>query len=296
MKRLCIYFIYDSTGFVDRYILAVLREMRPHVADLLVVSNGKLQAEGIRGIESITDKVIIRENTGFDVWAYKTALDSVGWDGLAEYDEVILMNYTLIGPIFPLDEMFSEMSRRDLDFWGVTKCFRLDSDECAKAWGNPLGYIPEHIQSSFMAYRRRFVSSDEFRRYWDEMRPIKSYQESGALHEQMFTKRFADKGFVWDCYTDYSKAGFNPAVTGGCPLVTCPLECVRDLGTPFVKRRSFFTSLAEFPSTSQYRQELLDYLRDECKFDVSLIYDCLIRSYHQRTLANSLVRRHFLEG
>ena len=294
MERLCIYFLYDVSGVVDRYVVNVLRGMRPHVANLLVVSNGKLQADGIQALQAVADDVIVRENTGFDVWAYKAALDAVGWDALARYDEVVLMNYTLVGPIFPLGEMFSEMARRDVDFWGITKCYRLDSADSAKGWGNPLGYIPEHIQSSFMAYRRRFVSSRDFQRYWDDMMPIRSYRESGACHEQMFTKRFADRGFSWTCFTDYSKLGLGPEVTGGCPLITYPLECVRDLKTPFVKRRSFFTTPAEFPSTRPHQLELIDYLRDECKFDVSMIYDCLIRIYHQRNIVNGLMHHHFI--
>ena len=44
-----------------------------------------------------------------------------GMDRLAEYDELILMNYTFFAPIFPFAETFDAMDARDdLDFWGIT--------------------------------------------------------------------------------------------------------------------------------------------------------------------------------
>ena len=57
---------------------------------------------------------------GWDVWAYKTGLDSYGWKKLAEFDEVVLFNATIMGPVYPFEEMFTEMAGRNIDFWGIT--------------------------------------------------------------------------------------------------------------------------------------------------------------------------------
>ena len=63
----------------------------------------------------------MRENKGLDVWAYKTALDSYGWARLAEFDEIVMTNSTLMGPVRPLQEMFDAMwENQDLDFWGLS--------------------------------------------------------------------------------------------------------------------------------------------------------------------------------
>ena len=101
MKRLGIYFFFDKDGIVDKYVDYVLEDLTKHVDKLIVVCNGQLNEQGRKTFEKFTGNIIVRENKGFDVWAYKTAIDSEGWNKLIEYDEIILMNYTIMGPVYP---------------------------------------------------------------------------------------------------------------------------------------------------------------------------------------------------
>lgn len=293
MKRLGIYFFYDKNGIADQYIDYVLQDFSQHLEKLIVVCNGKLTSEGRQLFGKYTDAVIVRENKGFDVWAYKTGLDSLGWNELVKYDEVILMNYTIMGPVYPLREMFEEMDKREeLDFWGITKCFQEDSPVAQEMWDNPYGYIPEHIQSSFMTFRKSVVSSQLFQKYWDEMPEIHSYYESGGKHEQVITKYFADNGFKWDCYTDYE--GLDPKVSGCCPLITVPLEVIKERKSPFFKRRTFFTTKEEYNVTSPFVKEFLEFLENETDYDTDLIYSNLIRTCNQRDLVENFLLFHIM--
>ena len=53
--------------------------------------------------------------------AYKNRADHYGWQRLSEFDEVVMTNSTLMGPVRPLKEMFDAMAERtNLDFWGLT--------------------------------------------------------------------------------------------------------------------------------------------------------------------------------
>lgn len=293
MKRLGIYFFYDKNGIVDQYVDYVLQDITKHLEKLIVVCNGKLTSEGELLFAKYTDSVIVRENKGFDVWAYKTGMDSLGWEKLLSYDEIILMNYTIMGPVYPLKDMFDEMDKRqELDFWGITKCFQEDSSVAQEMWGNPYGYIPEHIQSSFMVFRKSIVSSELFQKYWDEMPEIHSYYESGGKHEQVITKYFADNGFKWDCYTDYE--GIDSKVSGCCPLITTPLEVIKERKSPFFKRRTFFTTKEEYNATSPFVKEFLEFLENETDYDTNLIYPNLIRTCNQRDLVENLLLFHVM--
>ena len=69
-----------------------------NLTELIVVCNGKLSKQGRAAFEEFTDQIIVRENKGLDVWAYKTALDHYGWQRLSEFDEVVMTNSTLMGP------------------------------------------------------------------------------------------------------------------------------------------------------------------------------------------------------
>jgi len=287
MKRLLIYFFYDKHGVVDRYVRHTLASVRPFCDEMLVVSNGEVNSDGHQLFSQIANNVIIRKNTGFDVWAYKTALDSYGWNKLNEYEEIVLMNYTIMGPVYDLQPMFEQMDKRKaLDFWGITKCFEERSPEAQKLWNCPYGYAPEHIQSSFTAFRRSIFSSEIFRNIWDNMPMITSYYESGGCYEQYITKYYADKGFRWDCYTNYDD--LDPKFFGCCPLITMPLEIVGRKKSPFFKRRSFFTSRLEFPSPLPNCTEFVEYLKTDTTFDVELLYENLVRTVNQRDLINTL--------
>ena len=293
MKRLGIYFFFDKDGIVDKYIDYVLEDLTKHVDKLIVVCNGQLNERGRKTFEKFTGNIIVRENKGFDVWAYKTAIDSEGWNKLIEYDEIILMNYTIRGPVYPLKEMFDIMDKRlELDFWGITKCFQENSPVAQQIWQCPYGYIPEHIQSSFMAFRRSIVSSTIFQKYWDEMPMIKSYYESGGSHEQYITKYFSDNGYRWDCYTNYDD--MDEEIYTCCPLIVAPLEVIKNRKSPFFKRRTFFSMKTDYSQTLPVAKEFLDFLEKETSYDTALIYSNLIRTCHQKDLVESFQLFHVI--
>ena len=75
MKRLGIFFFYEKNGDVDDFITYYLRDLARNLTELIVVCNGKLSKQGRAAFEEFTDQIIVRENKGLDVWAYKTALD-----------------------------------------------------------------------------------------------------------------------------------------------------------------------------------------------------------------------------
>lgn len=294
MRRLLIYFIYDDEGIADRYIIYLLEKMRPFFETSMVVSNGELTEKSKKELSKVSDQLLIRKNVGFDVWAYKTAIEHYGWDALVQYDEMILMNYTIVGPVYDLSEMFSEMEKREVDFWGITKNFRVDDPMAAKQWKNKLGYIPEHIQSSFMAFRKKLIKSKSFQAMWNEMPMIHSYYESGGIYEQNLTKRLSemDEGYTWDCYTDYSKITSDDF--GPCPLITAPLYVVRELRSPFFKRRTFLTTKSESTPPNPFAYNLWNFLENESAYDTNIIYENLLRTCNQRDIMNAMQLIHIL--
>ena len=283
VKRLGIYFFYDQDGVVDDYIPFLLNDLLKSLTELIVVCNGKLTPEGRAVFKRYTNQIIVRENKGLDVWAYKTALDYKGWQELVKYDEIVLLNATIMGPVYPFEEMFREMSHRDIDFWGITKYGQEDFDPFGC---NPYGFIPEHIQSHFMVYRQSLVSSIEFQQYWNELPQIDSYKDSVGIHESSFTKRFSDKGFSWDVYVH--AAEFEVLTT--YPLIFYPKELVRDFKCPIFKRRSFFQDYNYVVTNTlgQPTLEFYNYLKDTGLYDVRMIWQNILRTCNQADIAKNM--------
>ena len=272
-NRLLVYFFYDKAGVVDDYIIYMLKKLKPNVKDIIFVSNGDMTPRSREKVEKIADDIIEKENKGMDVMAYKAAIDFVGYEKLKKYDELIMMNFTIMGPVTPLEDMFQDMDARDIDFWGLTLFHGCDGDpfgaDCE------YGFLPMHIQSHFIAVRNDMLKSDDFKEYWESRPEIKKYSDAIGKHEAVFARHFDELGYKWDVYSD----------TRDCmdytdlPIISMPVKLIRDKKSPVFKRRNFFQEYFDImnKSTGEVEAELYDYLKKHTDYDVNYIWDNMLR-------------------
>lgn len=286
MKRLVIYFHYDAQGLLDepcRFAITALRKD----ADLVVVTNGMLTEESRAWVKQEKLRLIERENVGFDVGAYREALLSLGRDAVCSYAELVLMNYTLAGPVCSLTTMWEHMDRqKGLDFWGLTRHYAMRS----RRFG---GNVPEHLQSHFLAVRKTMLASPDFWEYWEKMKLPASYEESVICHETRFTRYFAQRGYEWDSYVDTD----NLKTVFINPIMACPRELLENRQCPFFKRRSFFTPyLDELRRTDgNAAAELYEYLRGATNYPVDALVQSLLRTQPLSNLAQNLHWHYVVE-
>jgi lipopolysaccharide biosynthesis protein len=283
IKRLAIYFFYDPDGVVDNYVIYLLNDLLKNISELLIVCNGKLTSKGREKFEELTPNILVRENKGFDVWAYKEGMEYYGWEKLKTLDELILLNSTIMGPLFPFNNMFSEMNARDVDFWGITCHSKVDFDPFKKS---KYGYLPVHIQSHFLAIRKHMLQSIEYKKYWDARPLITNYEEAICWHEIIFTKEFEDKGFIWQTYVDTSDLAKYVAN----PIMLDPFELINNRKCPIFKRRSFFHDYHEFLSLSNGNAslDLFEYIKNHTNYDINMIWDNILRTQNQADIKNCL--------
>ncbi|SDH82049.1 rhamnan synthesis F family protein [Agrococcus jejuensis] len=276
VRRTGVFFFYDADGVADETVFTLLDGVMPHLTRLVVVVNGALDDASRARFEALGADVVQRSNEGFDSWAYKTAIEHVGWDELAETDELVMFNFTILGPTASFGAMFDDMDARDLDYWGVTVHHGAPFDP----WGlleQP--YLPLHLQSHWIAVRRSMLASEVFRAYWDDLPPIPDYAHAVAKHEARFTQHFERIGFTWDVYVDTS----DLLGTTLYPLNSLPVEMIRR-GSPIVKRKTLFAGVASVLDEHATRnaRELYDFLRETGAYDVRVLDAHLARSADQR--------------
>lgn len=283
-KRLAIFSFYDNDGIVDRYVDVLLNGLTEVIDDFVVVVNGILSPDGRERFKAYTQHILVRDNVGMDAWAYKEALEFVGWENLRKYEEVVLLNHTIMGPVYPFSEMFNKMAEnKELDFWGATRHLKIPFDPFGFC---KLGYVPEHIQSSFMVYRKKFLETRELKEFWDTLPEIHDYNESISYYESYFTKHFADMGFRWDTYVDNSEAeDFTDYL-----LMVAPRAALAEYRCPIFKRRTFFQD-ADYcyrNTSGEAAQDLMDFLKKHTDYDTDLIFENLIRTANQHDLVRTM--------
>lgn len=250
MKRLAIYAHFDAERKVRRFTNHYLEALSEHVGRIDFVSTAELPQRELGKLDSCTTRAN-RPNRGFDFGMWKWALEQ---HDLNDWDELVLTNSSVFGPLVPLSGMFDKMAESDCDFWGATDNYEFD-------W---------HIQSYFVVFRRPILRSDIFRRFWESVLPyrnkfqvIRSYEvglsqllvESGFKGEAHITLPSLFPDWPVDAFIRYKRR--NP---------TCyhPTRLLRR-GTPFVKAQLLRDNPIGVQLDAVYRE------LDRCGFDRTLI-------------------------
>jgi rhamnosyltransferase len=220
-RRLVVYAVWDRRGGIEDFIPYALARLRPHAERIVVVVNGSLTAAGRAKLADVCDEVLVRENRGYDIWAHKHAIDHLG-ARIDEFDEVILTNDTWFGPVREFDSVLERMDLSSADFWGMTDHPREAPNPFTKS-----GVLPYHLQSYWIAVRRRMVRSEGWAKYWRDLPQMPDYLDAVLTHEAVFTEHFTTRGFTSDvafpttAYPTNHPALFNPdlLLRDGCPTL-----------------------------------------------------------------------------
>lgn len=291
MKRTALYCFYDEKGIVRDFVIYYLKALQDICNEVFVICNCELESKSREKLNSYGFIVIERENVGFDVYAWRYAIEQIGWENLKEIDELILCNYTCYGPVYPFSEMFDIMNNRHCDFWGAVK----HPEQPAYLLPNGEGYIYEHIMSYFIVVRNGMLSSEDFKDYWQYMPEINTKSEAVGYNETKFTKHFEDLGYISDSYVDladYKGRCYNSSIILANELLIksrCPL----------VKRRAFF-----FPdydgliqsSDSRQANELIRFIDKKTDYDAGLIWNDLLETQKMSTLINNMQLSWIVSG
>ena len=269
MKRLMIYFFYDKDGIVDDYVPYFLEKFKPFCEEICTVVNGTVTEESKEKLKKHSALVLERENVGFDSGAYKFAIEYYGYEKLKEYDELILANFTMFGPIYSPAELFDEMEKRDCDFWGITEHPEKDMYKAGVK-------VCEHIQSYFVAFNKKVLTSDAFKEFWTTLKIASNYDEAIAFYELRLTKFFEDKGFKSNSYISPEKYFEKQKNLSYFYFI---FQQVKEDRMPFIKRKIFYVGGSKIPvETECGTLPLVNYIRDNTDYDVNLIMQNVYRT------------------
>ena len=273
-RRIGIFLFHDADGIVDDYIVYLLREMMQNLSRLIVMVNGSVDEAGRRKLEAFTTEVHTRPNTGFDIGAWKEALDKhAGFASLIDYDELVLFNDSFFGPLYPFREVFGEMARRGDDFWGLSA-----HGEARGTGLCPYGNRPRYLQTYFLVFGKQLLASDAFRAFWQGQPVYRHFEELADRFAAVLTRHFANLGFTWSAFTDTTDLE-GPPEKNLDPHTFNLFELVSRRRYPVVKRRSFSISRETYLQAGDASDvsRTLDYIRQHYSYDLSLLFAHLVR-------------------
>jgi len=184
MNRAIVFVHYDRDNIVDDYVYHYLKELEKNASYLIFISTAQLLDKDVKTLSHHCSKVVIRENIGYDFMSYKTGLESFNYQN---YDEVVICNDSVYGPLYPLETVFEKMQNNTCDFWGITD-------------NTDFNY---HLQSYFLVFKKHVISSVTFKEFWEQVKVLHNKDEIIKKYEVGLTKSLLDKGFSSTIYTDF---------------------------------------------------------------------------------------------
>ncbi len=260
-NRAIICVFWERNGHLRRYVEYYLQHLKRISQRLIVVINGDITLESEQILKDLGLEYYCRENKGLDFGGYKYGIEKIGYNNLYKYDDLILTNTTCYGPVYPLEEMFEAMDKKDCDFWGIT-----EHPQTRK--------IKKHLQSYFLVFRNSIIKSETFQKYWKNLPIISDYKKVVEKLETRLTSHFKSFGF---CYSAYIPIKDN--FTLNPMLITDKL--LQENRLPLIKRKAICGAFKSFVGCTpiNYTEKILNYLKEHTDYKIAIIYEDIINSY-----------------
>lgn len=277
-SRVLIFVIYENQESLQRYKLFFLKALAEIVDNVLIVVNGTLSDEDITELSKV-GHVELRSNTGYDTAAFRYGITYFGKNQLSKYDELLLVNDTNVGPIGDFYSAFSKMSKRKLDFWGIS----YGEEQNDFTHYNKYGFIPIHLQSYFLIIEKSLLTFDGFYDYWKHLDDTGSRNKAIGKHETVFTKHFEELGFKHGAFSENNVDS---------PMYVHPLKMVEE-GVPLVKYTAFSNyNNDKFAWQGLLREteipKLIEYIKVETDYPTEIIEQIM------DDVKNKQVKEHIL--
>lgn len=265
VKRICLFAGFSPKQKIEDYVLFYLKALSD-IADVYYCADNDLPESEATKISDVVKGVFTGKHSKYDFGSWGKIIDSLGWDFIETYDELILANDSCFGPLFPLLPIFEKMEALDCDAWGLAK--------------------NKFIMSFFLCIKRTVFSDAAFRSFFKELSPSqdKSYfvqcekRLSGILSTHK-TASLLDKKDIKTLYKKHKseiKAAFRKIIplkmrlfmrmrTNKIRLYDNEALFLPFFGFPFLKKNAFYMMGSVIPLVG------LDFVKRFTDYDPNLI-------------------------
>ncbi|MBR1753718.1 hypothetical protein IJ732_02690 [bacterium] len=187
MKRLAIFAHWDKDSLIEDYVLQYLKGLKSVAEKIIFVSDCDIKQLEQKKLDGLADYVIAKQHGEYDFGSYKRGfLYAQENNFLNDVNELILANDSCYAPLFPLEDMFNEMSEKT-NFWGIIKHSYCDR---------------EHLQSFFIVLDNNVFNSIAFRNFINSVCKQNSKWDVISKYEVGLTETLVSAKFS---YSEYCK-------------------------------------------------------------------------------------------
>lgn len=265
VRRVCLFAGFDAEGRVDDAVLLYLRELS-RFADVYCLFDNYLPTSELDKLQSVTKHSWAIRHAAYDFGSYSMlAGDLVGWDELAGYDEVLLVNDSCY-LLRPLDDVFTRMEAKSCDWWGLQATKGTPGSRDASSQFTepiPLDEVQRkllptfeddeaydfHLGSYFLAFRRPVLDDEVFRKVLASVGPQRTKRAIIQKYEIGITHLLIGRGYTFSTYI--------PDLYPFHPIYSSSAFDLIQSGFPLLKRHLLYQNLYDVPGLSRWKERVL---------------------------------------
>jgi len=229
-EKIIFYAHYDKNNIISEQDKESIINFSKFSKELIFVTNSNLSDDEISNIKPYTSKIIKRKNKGFDFAAWRDGLIQYGFKNLSNFDQLILINNSVLSPIYNMNNIFNKMNNKNIDFWGITLFPELSDGSYLKK-----EKISEHIQSYFQVFNKNVFTNNIFIEFWKSVKNIATLKSVISLYESELTSILKKAGFKYSVLIEETRFISKYLMDYSIPY-TNPYALVL-LGSPFIKKK-----------------------------------------------------------
>ena len=242
IKRICLFAGYDPHGVIDEYVIEYLKELSKF-SDIFYLADCAMQPGEIARLDGIVKQAWHCRHGEYDFGSYvRLARDLVGWDRIAQYDELIFANDSCY-LVKPLGPVFRKMDALATDWWGLQATKGLLDTRVEERRRYPSAIPMEIVKrdyldifekdynynffigSYFTVYRKNILTDEGFQNYINSISAQDSKLQIIRKYEIGLFRFLHDNGYLFDTFLDdlhpihpiYSESIFD-LIAAGFPL------------------------------------------------------------------------------
>lgn len=225
VRRICLFAGFNHGGVVADYVLYYIKQLS-ELSEVHYCCDCELSEADRLKLLGFIKTVHSGKHGKYDFGSWSKLINTLGYNYLSSFDELIIANDSVFGPLWALKPYFTTAEQeKNCDFWGFT------SHEHKKQ---------QYLNSFFMVFSRKVFLSNVFKRILSSVKHENNYYSIVENYEVKLTLDLQQAGFVPRVFLPFSAKDLRYEYK----------HYIR-AGLPFIKVRNF-TDLSSVPRDIVY--------------------------------------------
>ncbi|HIZ88420.1 MAG TPA: hypothetical protein H9804_00615 [Candidatus Mucispirillum faecigallinarum] len=246
MKRICLFAGYDDKNIIHNYVVYYLKELST-VSDIYYMADNEISETEKSKIMPYVKDAYGFNHKKYDFGSWYELIKIIGWEKILEYDELILANDSVFGPLYPMKDFIGKIEKdTEWDVCGIDRVYSLNTNR----W---------YCSSFFIVFKKNTLASGILQNVFNNI-------------PDRITYDYAVKELENPLMESFYKAGYTvKSFCGSYKNIFFSWQEYCSAGVPFIKKKIFTKELFYLC----HKNDWITYINQNYDYNINYITDCL---------------------